>query len=99
MKNKYAALSNSAKDEIKNANYVGKTYESCTVIEQAMWRYDLAVSRQGLENFIGRASLTRTPLTPYINNFNYYPVVIISVTILVAFVTLTIIKKRKEINR
>lgn len=97
MKSKYASLSASAKEQLLNANYVGKTYASCTVIEQAMWRYDLAVTNQGLENFINRVSASRLPLTPLIENINnFYPIMILVITSLVGVISITFIRRRKR---
>ena len=99
VKTKFQALSNSAKDEMKKANYAGKTYANCSIIEQAMWRYDLAVANQGLDNFINRAQSIKQPLMVYSNNSNNIFVIVIALTSISGIILLAMKKNKKEINK
>ncbi|MFA5283655.1 MAG: Ig-like domain-containing protein [Bacilli bacterium] len=66
-KTAFQALSSNAKAVLVNATYVASNYAANTSVQKCAQRYDLAVSRQSLENFMGRAAISSAPLV----NFNY----------------------------
>lgn len=53
----FTNLSSDAKTELQEATYGTKTYAECSEIEKCAWRYDLAVARQGLNDFMNRLSI------------------------------------------
>ncbi len=57
-KTAYEALSSDAKTYLVESIYVADNYASNSNIQKCAQRYDLAVSKQSLENFMGRAALS-----------------------------------------
>ncbi|MFA5283487.1 MAG: Ig-like domain-containing protein, partial [Bacilli bacterium] len=57
-KTAFQTLSSNAKAILVNATYVASNYASNTSVQKCAQRYDLAVAKQSLENFMGRASLS-----------------------------------------
>lgn len=69
---KFNNLSESAKNELISTSYAGKSYDECTIIEQCVWRYDLAVKNQGLEDFMNRNISLLSANSVALNEFNNY---------------------------
>jgi hypothetical protein len=59
-KSAYQELSADAQAVLTNATYSGD-YAAATDTQKCVWRYDLAVSKQSLENFMSRAALVVNP--------------------------------------
>lgn len=59
-KTAYLALSVEARAVLTNSTYSGE-YSAATETQKCVWRYDLAVSKQSLENFMSRQALVVNP--------------------------------------
>lgn len=84
VKSEYQALSANDKEILVEAVYAGLTDGQKSTVEKAMERYDLAVARQSLENFISRPALAgaNTGLK-LMNNNNVAIIVVVSVMVAV----------------
>lgn len=90
----YSSLTSDDKALLVNAIYSGKTEAQKSDIDKAMERYDLAVDRQGLTNFIGRETLSsRNSLS--INQNDNLIIVVASLVALVGVSILFFLKKKK----
>lgn len=69
LKTNYNALSTEAKTILTESTYTGISYENATNIQKCVWRYDLAVTKQGLENFMSRG-LTLSGAQNFNNSLN-----------------------------
>ena len=101
MKAEYDVLSQDDKNLLIEAVYLGKAEEDKNLVEQAMERFDLAVLRQGLENFTSRTIQSFNSII-IDNQVNDRVVVIvclvITLSLMVTGVVFFISKKRKKLN-
>lgn len=84
VKAEYNALGASDKEILAEAVYAGLTDSQKNTVEKAMERYDLAVARQSLENFISRPALSGSNTSlKLMNNNNIAIIVVVSVMVAV----------------
>lgn len=100
-KSAFSLLSSEAKKILVDATYAGILYEDASKVQKCVWRYDLAVNTQGLENFMSRGgSASASQILNNIQNNNLdYSILIISlvggIILLASFGTFIIIKKKR----
>jgi LPXTG-motif cell wall-anchored protein len=72
-------------------------YDDCNSVEQCVWRYDLAVANQSLDNFMSRAALTPAGRLSLTNSENTSLVTSLAIGAgLLAAIGLAFLFKRKK---
>lgn len=97
-KNKFLALSQEDRETLINTNYSNKFYNNCTDLEKCCWRYDLAVSNLGLENFMNRSiSNSNIMLKHNIDNKTGIILLISSAMTILSSLAFVLLRRRKEV--